>query len=130
MFAIAAWVGGLWGAVLAAAFLVLPAGPFLFPTIYGMDERGVALSNPLASDRKPWSRFVAYRQYPDAVQLLFDPSNPRGWWLTGHLLYFNGNRDLVMATVKRHLAPQATRPAPAHTPRPPAADRPRGSTAR
>jgi hypothetical protein len=129
LLALAAWAGGLWGLVLAAAFTLLPGAPYLFPTTYRLDAEGVSMRNPFAADQKPWERFAAYRAYPDAVHLLFDPSTPRGWWLRGHLLYFAGNRAEVMAAVRRRVAP-ATDPAPARTPRPPAGGRPRGTPVR
>ncbi len=117
--AAAAAVGGPWGLVLAAAFMLMPGAPYLLPTTYRLDAEGVAMHNPFAADRKPWARFAAYREFPDAVQLLFDTSNPRGWLLRGHLLYFAGNRAEVMAAVRRHLAP-GTGPGPARMPPPPA----------
>jgi hypothetical protein len=128
--AAAAEAGGAWGFLLAAAFMALPGAPYLFPTTYRVDAEGVAMHNPFAADRKAWARFTGYREFPDAVQLLFDASNPRGWLLRGHLLYFGGNRDEVMAAVRRHLAAPATALDPAHRPPPPAADPPRGRRGR
>ncbi len=127
--AAAAAAGGPWGLLLAAAFMLVPGAPYLFPTTYRLDAEGVAMHNPFAADRKAWKRFAGYREYPDAVQLLFDASNPRGWLLRGHLLYFAGNRAEVMSAVRRHLAPE-TAPAPARTPPPPAGGRPRGTPGR
>jgi hypothetical protein len=129
VWALAAWAWGPWGLLLVAAFTVLPGAAYLFPTTYRLDAAGVSLGNPFASDCRPWSRFVAYREYPDAVQLLFDDATARGWWLRGHLLYFNGNRGAVMAAVRRRL-PAATGPAPARTPPPPVAGPPPGTPAR
>lgn len=100
---VATRLGGLWALVLVAAFTVVPAAGFIWPTAYRVGPGGVALDNPFAHEMRPWSAFAGYRADRDAVRLLFVPATWRARRLGGVTLVFGGNRDQVMAAVAGRL---------------------------
>ncbi|MBE3590159.1 MAG: hypothetical protein IMW98_04980 [Firmicutes bacterium] len=100
------------GLLVAVLGTVSPLAHYLFPNEYTLTDEGVSVRVVLPSGVKPWDRFIGYTVYPDGVLLAYDPSVLRNRIHKGVFLRFAGNREAVLAFVRRRLgegdgAPQA-----------------------
>lgn len=79
-----------WLAFLASVFLVAATGPFLFPTHYRLDERGVEQRRFFGTRFRPWAELR--RVQVGAGAALVSPFARPSWMdrHRGFLLYFDG----------------------------------------
>lgn len=77
-------------ALLAVVILVVAVGPFLFPTHYRLDERGVEQRRLLGRRFRPWSELRRLQVGPGAA--LVSPFARPSWMdrHRGFILYFDG----------------------------------------
>lgn len=99
------WFQG-WGLFMAIFFTIGPLSGYILPSDYTLTTYGVEVKNLVHQQRFKWSKFVDYRDYPDAMQLYFDPRNLRGLLLKGVLLFYNENGEQIRVVVERHLEPR------------------------
>jgi len=93
----------LWGLFMAVLFTVGPLSGYILPSKYKLTGRGVEVKNLIHHQRFKWDKFVGYRDYPDAMQLYFDPRDLRGRLLKGVLMFYDGNRTEVRDIVEEHV---------------------------
>ncbi len=86
--------------LLAVIILLGAVGAFVFPLHYRITEAGVEIRGFPIRDRKRWSRFGSYVEYPDAVQLLLPQKDIRGRVLKGTLVFFGEHKAEIMQIVK------------------------------
>ncbi|MEW6723857.1 MAG: hypothetical protein AB1331_02900 [Bacillota bacterium] len=86
------------------AILTLSIGAYLFPITYTLSDQGVRFKNLLANEFRTWDKFSEFQVYPDAVQLFFPQRSLRNRVNKGFILFFENNRDEVLAMVQERLA--------------------------
>lgn len=101
-----AWVaflraGGPTALFLSVAFSLLAVSGYLLRTEYVLTREGVRVRNALTSEFRWWRDFACFREYPDAVQLLYRRRSLRDALLHGMVLFLAGNRDDVVAVVSQ-----------------------------
>jgi hypothetical protein len=96
-------------ALLAAVILVVALAPFLFPTHYRVDERGVEQRRLVGRRFRTWSDLRRLQIGPGAA--LVSPFARPSWMdrHRGFILYFDGldaaGRDQVVAALRAGVAP-------------------------
>ncbi len=99
-----AWFGSPALAVFVVLVTVASLAAFFFPIRYSLSARGVRMYNFIGREDRRWEEFANYHVYPDGVQLAFSRGTIRGRMLKGIFLYFEGNRDQVLAMVRDRMA--------------------------
>lgn len=106
-FALAWFAGGVAlgpsGVLVAALATIVPMAHYVFANEYTLTDEGVSVRVVLPSGLKPWDRFTGYTVYPDGVLVAYDPYVLRNRINKGLFLYFDGNREAVVAFLERHL---------------------------
>lgn len=93
--------------VLSAILLLGSISTFILPITYTLTEKEVRMRSLLTNEVKPWRKFAGFNIYPDAVQVTFDSRTFRGRMLRGYTLYFEGNREEIMAIVREKIKPRS-----------------------
>lgn len=91
------------GLLIAMLATVVPMAHYLFPNEYTLSDEGASVRVLLPSGVKAWDRFIGYTVYPDGVLVAYDPLVLRNRINKGLFLYFQDNRDEVVAFLERHL---------------------------
>lgn len=86
--------------LLAMIILLGAVGAFVFPLHYRITEAGVEIRGFPIRDRKRWTRFGSYVEYPDAVQLLLPQKDIRGRVLKGTLVFYGEHKDRILEIVR------------------------------
>jgi len=91
--------------MMISMFILLGSvGAFLFPLHYRLTDSRVEIRGFPLRDRKAWTRFVRYVEFPDAVQLLVPQRDFRGRVIKGSLIYYGNHRDEIMEIVRSKVA--------------------------
>ncbi len=80
---------------------------YILPITYTLTDRELRMRTLVANEAKPWRRFAGFSVYSDAVHVAFDQHSFRGRMLRGYTLYFEGNREEVMAIVRDRVKPRS-----------------------
>ncbi|MBI2874554.1 MAG: hypothetical protein HYY09_05665 [Firmicutes bacterium] len=83
---------------------------FLLPNEYRLTSRGILYKTPVTRILRSWEDFVAFRPYPDGVQLYFDPTRLKGRLQKGLFLFYRGNEDEVLTILKDRVPRQGITP--------------------
>ena len=96
------------GWVLLSALLLLGSiSTYVLPVTYTLTDRELRMRTLVANEAKAWRRFAGFHIYPDAVHVAFDQHSLRGRMLRGYTLYFQGNREEVVAIIRDRVKPRS-----------------------
>jgi hypothetical protein len=91
-------------AVLLTLVLFLSLSAFYFPTWYRLSDQGIRVKTLVTTWERPWNTYRSY--WPDKNGVLLSPFPHRSRLenFRGLFVRFDGNRDLVLAFVRRFVA--------------------------
>lgn len=92
-------------AVVLTLVLFISLSAFFFPTRYHLSEQGIRVKTLITTFERPWSTYRSHWPDKNGVLLSPFPGRSRLENFRGLFVRFEGNREEVLAFVKRFVAP-------------------------